>query len=106
MHATGQNVYMVGGGNSAGQAAMHFKDFADKVVMVVRGDSLGAKMSRYLVDRIESTENIEVRLHTEVRSCRGNERLEALELWDNRTGRADVLPARYLFVFLGAAPRT
>jgi thioredoxin reductase (NADPH) len=106
MHATGQDVYMVGGGNSAGQAAMHFKDFAGKVVMVVRGNSLRAKMSHYLVDRIEATNNIEVRLQTEIRACHGKERLEALELWDNRTRRADVVPARYLFVFLGAAPRT
>lgn len=106
MHATGQNVYIVGGGNSAGQAAMHFKDFADKVVILVRGNSLRAKMSHYLVDRIESTDNIEVQLHTEIRACHGNERLEALELWDHRTGRANVVPARYLFVFLGAAPRT
>ena len=97
---------MVGGGNSAGQAAMHFKDFANKVVLLVRRNSLGAKMSHYLVDRIESTGNIEVRLNTEIKSCHGNEQLEALELWDNRTEQANVMPARYLFVFLGAAPRT
>jgi thioredoxin reductase (NADPH) len=105
-HAAGENVYLVGAGNSAGQAAMHFKDFADKVVMVVRGGSLGAKMSHYLVDRIESTDNIEVRLHTEVKACHGNEHLERLELWNNQTGQSEVVPAKYLFVFLGAAPRT
>ena len=106
MHAKGRTVYMVGGGNSAGQAAMYFKDFADKLVLVVRGDSLRAKMSHYLVNRIESTENIEVRLNAEIRACRGSERLEELELWDKPTGRIDVVPTRYLFVFLGAAPRT
>jgi thioredoxin reductase (NADPH) len=106
MHAAGEDVYLVGAGNSAGQAAMHFKDFADKVVMVVRGGSLGAKMSHYLVDRIESTDNIEVRLHTEVKACLGNEHLETLELWNSQTGQSEVVPARYLFVFLGAAPRT
>ena len=105
-HAAGEHVYLVGAGNSAGQAAMHFKDFADKVVMVVRGESLGAKMSHYLVDRIESTDNIEVRLHTEVKTCHGNEHLESLELWNNQTGQSEVVPAKYLFVFLGAAPRT
>lgn len=105
-HATGDSVYLVGAGNSAGQAAMHFKDFAEKVVMVVRGSSLGAKMSHYLVDRIESTGNIEVRLHTEIRACHGDGHLEALELWNNQTGLAEVVPAKYLFVFLGAAPRT
>jgi len=106
LHAKGQTVYMVGGGNSAGQAAMYFKDFASRVVLVVRGDSLGARMSHYLVTRIESTENIEVRLHTEIRACHGSEHLETLELWDSRTDRVDTVPARYLFVFLGAAPRT
>ncbi len=106
MHAAGDSVYLVGAGNSAGQAAMHFKDFAEKVVMVVRGNSLGAKMSHYLVDRIESNGNIEVRLHTEIRACHGNGHLEALELWNNQTGLVEVVPAKYLFVFLGAAPRT
>jgi thioredoxin reductase (NADPH) len=101
-----QTVYMVGGGNSAGQAAMYFKDFADKVVLVVRGDSLGAKMSHYLVTRIESTDNIEVRLNTEIRACHGSEHLETLELWDNQADRVDAVPAKYLFVFLGATPRT
>ena len=106
LNAKGQTVYMVGGGNSAGQAAMYFKDFADRVVLVVRGNSLGAKMSHYLVNRIESTDNIEVRLNTEIRACHGSEHLETLELWDKQADRVDAVPARYLFVFLGAAPRT
>jgi thioredoxin reductase (NADPH) len=106
VHAKGHTVYMVGAGNSAGQAAMYFKDFADRVVMVVRGDSLHAKMSHYLVGRIESTPNIDVRLKTEVRACHGREHLETLELWDKQTEQFDTVPARYLFVFLGAAPRT
>jgi thioredoxin reductase (NADPH) len=104
--AKGQPVYMVGAGNSAGQAAMYFKDFADQVVLVVRGDSLSAKMSHYLVDRIESTDNIKVRLNTEVRACHGDEHLETLELWNRQTDQVDSVPAKYLFVFLGAAPRT
>jgi thioredoxin reductase (NADPH) len=106
MLSGGQTAWMVGAGNSAGQAAMYFKDYADKVVMVVRGDSLGAKMSRYLVDRIESTENIEVRLNTEVRSCRGESRLEGLDRLSKESGSVESVPAEYLFVFLGAAPRT
>jgi thioredoxin reductase (NADPH) len=85
---------------------MYFKDFADNVVMIVRGDSLGAKMSHYLVNRIESTDNIEVRLNTEIRACHGHEHLESLELWERRSGRTELAPAKYLFVFLGAAPRT
>ncbi len=106
MQASGETIYMVGGGNSAGQAAMFFKDYAAKVVMLVRGDSLGAKMSRYLVDRIEAAPNIEVRFNTEIKTCHGNGHLESLELIDNTTGVPDIAPARYLFVFLGAAPRT
>ena len=106
MHARGETVYMVGAGNSAGQAAMFFKDYADRVVMLVRGESLSAKMSRYLVDRIEAAPNIEVRLNTEIKACHGTDRLEALELINGRTGVAEPVPAGYLFVFLGATPRT
>ncbi|MHC4429847.1 MAG: FAD-dependent oxidoreductase [Planctomycetota bacterium] len=104
--ARGQTVYMVGGGNSAGQAAMYFKDFAEKVVLVVRGDSLGAKMSHYLVSRIEAIDNIEVRLNTEIKACQGDEHLETLELWDKKADRIEIMPTKYLFVFLGATPRT
>ena len=102
----GQTVCVVGGGNSAGQAAMYFKDYADKVVMILRGSSLGAKMSHYLVNRIESAENIEVRLNTEIRACHGSDRLQALELSDKQTGDTACLPTNYLFSFLGATPRT
>ena len=104
--AAGETIYMVGAGNSAGQAAMCFKDYAAKVVMLVRGDSLSAKMSSYLFDRIEAAPNIEVRFNTEVTACHGTKHLESLELVDNTTGVPDLAPAQYLFVFLGAAPRT
>jgi thioredoxin reductase (NADPH) len=106
IHAAGRTVYMVGAGNSAGQAAMYFKDYADRVVMLVRGDSLSAKMSHYLVDRIESCENIEVRLNTEVTACHGSSRLEGLELRSASGDSLETVPADYLFAFLGAAPRT
>jgi len=106
MHARGEVVYMVGAGNSAGQAAMFFKDYADRVVMLVRGGSLSDRMSRYLVDRIENTPNIEVRLHTEIQACHGDDRLEALEFRDRTTGATCRVPAGHLFVFLGATPRT
>ena len=105
-HVLGKTVYLVGAGNSAGQAAMHFKDFAEKVVILVRGDSLGAKMSRYLVQRIEATENIEVRLHTEVVRCHGTDRLERLDLCVRGEAEPQPVKAEYLFVFLGAEPRT
>jgi thioredoxin reductase (NADPH) len=106
MLARGETVYLVGAGNSAGQAAMYFKDYAERVVMLVRGDSLSARMSSYLVDRIKTTPNIEVRFNTEIKACNGTDRLESLELVCAKTGSEEVVPARYLFVFLGAAPRT
>ncbi len=106
MHASGQTVFMVGAGNSAGQAAMYFKDYASNVVMLVRGDSLSAKMSHYLVRRIESTENIEVRLNTEITECQGLTRLEGLGLRSKGSGVVEFVPAEYLFAFLGAAPHT
>lgn len=106
IHSTGQTVFLIGAGNSAGQAAMHFKDFAEKVIMLVRGDSISAKMSNYLVNRIEATENIEVRLNTEVACCHGSTRLEALDLKDVGSDTIESVPAQYLFAFLGAAPRT
>jgi thioredoxin reductase (NADPH) len=106
MHAKGHTVWMVGAGNSAGQGAMYFKDYAEKVIMVVRGRSLGEKMSRYLVDRIAATPNIEVRLCTEVVACHGKDRLESLELRSLGNAATETVPAQYLFAFLGADPRT
>jgi thioredoxin reductase (NADPH) len=106
IHAEGRTVYMVGAGNSAGQAAMYFKDYASKVVMLIRGDSLDAKMSHYLVRRIESTENIEVRLNTEIACCCGSTRLEELDLRTKGGDSLEKVPAEYLFAFLGASPRT
>ena len=106
MHASGKTVFMVGAGNSAGQAAMYFKDYASKVIMLVRGDSLDAKMSHYLVRRIESTENIEVRLNTEIAECQGLTRLEGLGLRSKGNEAIESVPAEYLFAFLGAAPHT
>jgi len=104
--AKDQTVFMVGAGNSAGQAAMHFKSCASKVVMLVRGDSLSARMSDYLVRRIESTENIEVRLNTEIVECQGLTRLEGLGLRSKGKEAVESVRAEYLFAFLGAAPHT
>jgi len=102
----GETVYMVGAGNSAGQAALHFADHADGVVMVVRGDSIEEKMSRYLVDRIRETPSIQVLLQHEVRSCVGEERLECLVLEDRASGEQRKVSTGYLFSFIGAAPPT
>ncbi|MFT5142387.1 MAG: thioredoxin reductase (NADPH) [Rhodothermales bacterium] len=99
-------VVTVGAGNSAGQAAMRFSEKARKVIMLVRGNSLEAKMSRYLVDRILATENIEVRLNNGVKECVGSERLTSLVLENLTTGEPSQVDASYLFVFIGARPRT
>lgn len=101
-----QTVFIVGAGNSAGQAAMFFKDYAARVVMLVRGDSLAAKMSQYLVERIEATPNIEVRTHTEIARCHGTDHLEGITVRHRKTGAETEEAAGYVFVFIGAAPRT
>ena len=84
-NTAGDDVVIVGAANSAGQAALHLARFARKVVLVVRGDALEKSMSKYLVERIRSTENIEVRLQTEIVSGRGDEHLESLTLIDRAT---------------------
>lgn len=102
----GDDVYIVGAANSAGQAALHLSTFAARVVMLVRGDSLDKSMSRYLIARVEATENIEIRLETEVVAGRGREHLEGLTLRHRVTGVEEDVDASWLFVFIGAAPRT
>ena len=99
-----EEVFVVGGANSAGQAALHFAKFACKVTMLVRGAGLSATMSKYLIDEIEQTSNIEVEPSTQVLEAVGEERLEALKL-KGPQGEFQV-PASSLFVFIGAAPGT
>jgi thioredoxin reductase (NADPH) len=101
---TGGSVFVVGGANSAGQAAVHLARYAAKVSLLVRGQSLSAGMSQYLVDEIQGKENIEVRLGTEVVDAAGQERLERLVLSED--GRHVEVQADALFVLIGAAPRT
>jgi len=102
----GQDVYLVGGANSAGQAAMYFSAHARKVVLVVRGDSLDRSMSRYLIDQLAKVDNIEVRTCTEVVGGSGEDHLETLTLLHNKSGETTTVPASWLFAFIGAAPRT
>ena len=99
-----EEVYVVGGANSAGQAALHFARFAAKVTMLVRNKGLSATMSKYLIDEISRTSNIVVESQTQVLEALGEERLKALRL-RNPSGEAEV-PASSLFVFIGAAPVT
>lgn len=99
-----EEVYVVGGANSAGQAAVHFAKFARRVTMLVRGDGLSATMSKYLIDEIERTSNIVLESHTEVIEAIGDDHLEAIRL---RTPAGErTVPATSLFIFIGAAPRT
>ncbi len=102
----GQDVFIVGAGNSAGQAAMYFSRYARTVYMVVRGESLGKSMSQYLVDQIAATPNIAVKLYTEVLAVHGTEHMEAVTLIDNQTRETEKYPAAALFVFIGALPHT
>jgi thioredoxin reductase (NADPH) len=97
-------VYIVGGANSAGQAAMHFSRYADHVHMLVRGKSLESSMSKYLIDQIEATPNITVETGTEVVAMSGDTHLECLTLKTPRGQEAR--PASSLFIFIGAAPKT
>jgi thioredoxin reductase (NADPH) len=102
----GEDVYLVGGANSAGQAAMYFSRYARRVVILVRGDSLSKGMSHYLVDQILQTPNIEVRTHASVVGVHGGETLEAIDVADSQAGTVETLPGRSLFIFIGAEPRT
>ena len=102
----GQDVYVVGGANSAGQAAIHLSEYAARVTLLVRGGSLAASMSDYLVKEIEAAENIEVRFRTRVVGGDGAGRLEHLVLEDGVSGLTNTVPASALFVLIGARPHT
>ncbi len=100
-----QPVYVVGGGNSAGQAAMYLSTFASRVFIVIRGANLAASMSAYLIEQIGQTPNIEILPHTQVREACGGNSLEAVVI--QREGREpEKHPARALFIFIGAKPST
>jgi thioredoxin reductase (NADPH) len=102
----GQDVYLVGGANSAGQAAMYFSRHARKVFVVVRSDSLATSMSHYLIDQLAGRDNIEVLTCTEVVGGTGTDHLESITLRHNKTGEETTVQTSWLFAFIGAAPRT
>ncbi|MFC9083342.1 FAD-dependent oxidoreductase [Streptomyces sp. NPDC057062] len=101
-----QDVYMVGGANSVGQSALYFARSARTVTIVVRADSLTASMSYYLIQQIARVPNIIVRTNCEVVEAKGADHLEQLTLVDNITGITEIVPASWLFLFIGAVPRT
>ncbi|WP_315790263.1 FAD-dependent oxidoreductase [Fischerella sp. JS2] len=106
MSCKDEDVYIVGGANSAGQAAMYFSKYARRVTMLVRGESLSISMSQYLIDQIAETPNITVKTYTSVIEVKGESCLEAITIKNNRTGEIQTLSATSLFIFIGAAPRT
>ena len=102
----GEDVYIVGGANSAGQAALNFSKQARRVIMLVRGSSLAVSMSKYLIDEIEKTSNIEVQYGTRVAAVDGKGHLESISIACAATNSVDSVPASSLFIFIGAEPRT
>jgi thioredoxin reductase (NADPH) len=100
------DVYIVGGANSAGQAAMYLSQFARSVTLLVRGDSLERSMSRYLIDEIEARDNIHVRLNSGVARVDGEQNLETVTIRETTSGKEDTIPAAGLFIFIGALPGT
>ncbi|MGF6602718.1 thioredoxin reductase (NADPH) [Paraburkholderia sp. GAS448] len=102
----GEHVYIVGGGNSAGQAAMHFSQYCNHVTMVVRDTSLKSTLSQYLIDRISSASNIEVLTCTTVTALHGDDVLREITLTDRRSGEARRVKTNWLFVCIGGLPQT
>lgn len=100
------DVYIVGAANSAGQAALNLARYAKRVVLVVRSATLETSMSQYLISRIKSVPNIEVRYRSEITAVSGDGHLEAVTIADRGTGVSEEVPSSWLFIFIGAAPRT
>jgi thioredoxin reductase (NADPH) len=102
----GRHAFVVGGGNSAGQAAMYLSRYARQVSILVRSSSLAVSMSDYLISDIDNSPNVDVRYGVDVVACAGNERLEQLQLRDRATGATESTPAAGLFILIGAEPFT
>ena len=102
----GEIVYVVGGANSAGQAAMNFAKYAERVVLLVRSDSLAATMSQYLIDQIQQTRNIQIWTHASVAQLHGDKRLEEISILCSDTNKVERVPGSSMFIFIGALPRT
>jgi thioredoxin reductase (NADPH) len=102
----GETVYVVGGANSAGQAAMNFSRYADRVVILVRGSSLAATMSQYLIDQIQQTPNIQLWTNASVAEAHGETHLEEISVLCSDTNKIERVPTNAMFIFIGALPRT
>jgi len=102
----GEIIYVVGGANSAGQAAMNFAKYAERVVLLVRGDGLAATMSQYLIDQIQRTPNIQIWTRASVSEVHGDRRLEEISVLCSDTNKLERVSASSMFIFIGALPRT
>src|ERR1700756_2203982 len=102
----GEIVYIVGGANSAGQAAMNFSKYAERVVILVRGESLSSTMSQYLIDQIKETPNIQLWTHASVAEVHGEKHLEEVSVLCSDTKKIERVPASSMFIFIGALPQT
>src|SRR5438270_490479 len=102
----GEIVYVVGGANSAGQAAMNFARYAERVVILVRGESLSSTMSQYLIDQVQHTPNIQLWTHASVAEVHGETHLEEISVLCSDTNKVERVPASAMFIFIGALPRT
>src|SRR5215467_13325244 len=102
----GEIVYVVGGANSAGQAAMNFARYAERVVILVRGESLSSTMSQYLIDQVRETPNIQLWTHASVAEAHGESHLEEISVLCSDTNKIERVPASAMFIFIGALPRT
>src|SRR5215467_13990206 len=102
----GETVYVVGGANSAGQAAINFAKYAERVIVIVRGESLSSTMSQYLIDQIQQTPNISIWARVSVAEVHGETRLEEISVLCSDTNRIERVPTSAIFIFIGALPRT
>jgi len=106
MSCKGEILYVIGGANSAGQAAMNFAKYAEKAVIVVRGSSLSSTMSQYLIDQIKEVRNIQLWANASVAEAHGATHLEEISFLCSDTNRIERVPATAMFIFIGALPRT
>jgi thioredoxin reductase (NADPH) len=106
MSTRNEDVYVVGGANSAGQAAMYFSKYARRVVMLVRGSSLAASMSQYLINQLKETANIQIEFNSSVAEAHGEDHLEAISVHCTASNEVNKVPANSLFIMIGAAPNT
>jgi len=106
MSTRDEDVYVVGGANSAGQAAMYFSKYARRVVMLVRGSSLATSMSQYLINQLKATSNVQIEFNSSVVEAHGEDHLEAISVLCATSGEVNKVPANSLFIMIGAEPNT